>query len=386
MAVVFATQFVTPEGFDGVACAAALSTIVSLGAEDKALLEEAPTVDSVAEVLGRLYEVSASKGAGVIPDGESVVLSITMLGRQFGIVQPVTALVAELKRSLVQEQGIAGWPDLFVRDKALASFQTVADLEAVEVLCVPGDLPSRVVLETIDQMDDLAFRLLPSSVREQLSDLPDFFTLVPDALRIASPAVQGCKEIVLRSVARQGDLLLYASELLRDDAEVVAAAVSNSGTALGFASDRLRGDAAIVTRAVQQRGYAISHASMELRNDREMMIMALATHPRALQFASVRLADNPHVVRYAVYRDGMALKSASARLRDDEDIVKIAVSKCFGLLRMGRPGVLYAIEGSIVPGTGTPDTHMGCDFFVHGVRRCWRAQKEAPKDRQKSIR
>ena len=78
------------------------------------------------------------------------------------------------------------------------------------------------------------------------------------------------KDLVLKAVAQDGQLLYYASKELRDDKDVVLAAVTNKGLILKYASKRLRGDKDIGMAAIKQDKMAEMFLTDELRKDEDI--------------------------------------------------------------------------------------------------------------------
>ena len=89
-------------------------------------------------------------------------------------------------------------------------------------------------------------------------------------LAYASSKLFGDKDLVLKGVMQDGQLLYYASKELRDDKDVVLAAVTNKGLILKYASKRLRGDKDIGMAAIKQDKRAEMFLTDELRKDEDI--------------------------------------------------------------------------------------------------------------------
>lgn len=92
----------------------------------------------------------------------------------------------------------------------------------------------------------------------------------PWALAYASDKLLEDKDLILKAVKKDGQILYYASKELRDDKEVVLAAVTNKGLILKYASKRLRGDKEIGLAAIRQDKRAEMYLTDDLRNDEEI--------------------------------------------------------------------------------------------------------------------
>ena len=71
-------------------------------------------------------------------------------------------------------------------------------------------------------------------------------------LAYASERLLSDKELILKAVKVDGQVLYYASQELRDDKEVVLAAVNNKWIIVKYASKRLRGDKDVALTAINQ--------------------------------------------------------------------------------------------------------------------------------------
>lgn len=71
-------------------------------------------------------------------------------------------------------------------------------------------------------------------------------------LAYASERLHADKDLMLKAVSQDGQILYYASRELRDDKDVVKAAVENKWLIVKYASKRLRGDIDIAKCVLNQ--------------------------------------------------------------------------------------------------------------------------------------
>ncbi len=71
-------------------------------------------------------------------------------------------------------------------------------------------------------------------------------------LAYASDKLHADKDLMLKAVSQDGQILYYASKELRDDKDVVMAAVQNKWLIVKYASRRLRGDIDIAKCVLNQ--------------------------------------------------------------------------------------------------------------------------------------
>ena len=89
-------------------------------------------------------------------------------------------------------------------------------------------------------------------------------------LAYASEKLLADRELILKAVKVDGQILYYASKELRDDKEVVLNAVTNKGLIVKYASKRLRGDKEVGSAAIKQNKKAEMYLTDELREDEEI--------------------------------------------------------------------------------------------------------------------
>ncbi len=138
-------------------------------------------------------------------------------------------------------------------------------------------------------------------------------------------------EVALAAARRCSATLRYVpSPDLRN--KVVNAIISENGWALFHASPALQDCKELVLKAVNQNWQALEHASSRLRNDKDVVLAALKQNGYALQFASKDLQNNEVVAftalcsplckpstrdtnEYMEWRQGPVLKFVSEALR-----------------------------------------------------------------------
>ncbi len=86
----------------------------------------------------------------------------------------------------------------------------------------------------------------------------------------ASDTLHADKELILKGVQLDGQLLYYASKELRNDKEVVLAAVKNKWRILKYASKELRGDIDIAIEALKQSKDALMYIEDEIKERKEI--------------------------------------------------------------------------------------------------------------------
>lgn len=89
-------------------------------------------------------------------------------------------------------------------------------------------------------------------------------------LAYASDRLHGKKDIMLKAVEKDGQLLYYASKELRDDKEVVMKAVTNKWLIVKYASKRLRNDKDIAKCVLGQNKEAQIYLTDEVLADSEI--------------------------------------------------------------------------------------------------------------------
>lgn len=147
------------------------------------------------------------------------------------------------------------------------------------------------------------------------------------AIAYASAKLQADKDVVLAAVHENGYALNYASEALRADKEVVLAACASCGEAIECSDRKLRADRDVILASIESYGWALRYAEMELRSDKETVMKAIANKGEALQFASEELRADREVVLKAIEKHGWCLNFASEKLRADVELQRIAATR-----------------------------------------------------------
>lgn len=136
-----------------------------------------------------------------------------------------------------------------------------------------------------------------------------------DALRYASDARKGDKELVLEAVRLRGDTLQFASVGVQGDKDVVRAAVEQAWESLQYASEDCRGDRALATAAVAQASEALQFVAPTLLADREFILKAVLANGTALRFATGELQKDRVIALAAFKQNSLALRWVPEDLR-----------------------------------------------------------------------
>lgn len=89
----------------------------------------------------------------------------------------------------------------------------------------------------------------------------------------ASDSLHADKELMLKGVQVDGQLLYYASKELRDDKEVVLAAVKNKWRILKYASENMRNDIDVACQALQQNKDALMYVGDKIKDKEQIQEM-----------------------------------------------------------------------------------------------------------------
>ena len=100
------------------------------------------------------------------------------------------------------------------------------------------------------------------------------------------------KDIVMKAVEGNGEMLKYASNELKDDKDVVMKAVKNNGVALQYASNRLKDDFEVAVAAINNNGHAYEHVSDRLHDHYGLAILAAKNYMN-FRFVSEPLRSDP---------------------------------------------------------------------------------------------
>jgi len=125
--------------------------------------------------------------------------------------------------------------------------------------------------------NQLNFQLLYHQLYHQLFEYLEeyylayfFVNMNTYLLFFVSPNIINYKKIVLSAIKRNPYSLEFARHL-QDDKEVVLKAIKYNGNVLQYASSKLQSDIEIVLEADKSNRLAIRHASNELRDDKEVI-------------------------------------------------------------------------------------------------------------------
>ena len=110
------------------------------------------------------------------------------------------------------------------------------------------------------------------------------------------------RDVMLRAVTTNSDILKHASDEFKTDYDIVLAAVTANGNALQYAGHYLETNYNIVMTAVRQNGNALKYADESLKMDYDIVLAAVTSDGRALQYASDKLKQNTDVIKATVER------------------------------------------------------------------------------------
>ena len=89
-------------------------------------------------------------------------------------------------------------------------------------------------------------------------------------LAYASERLLSDRDLILKAVKVDGQILYYASEELRNDKEVVLEAVKNKWLIVKYASKKLRGDKDIALEVVKQNKNSSIYLTDEILKDKDV--------------------------------------------------------------------------------------------------------------------
>ncbi|MCX5749771.1 MAG: DUF4116 domain-containing protein [Candidatus Saganbacteria bacterium] len=134
------------------------------------------------------------------------------------------------------------------------------------------------------------------------------------------------KELIVKTVSRDGSVLQQLDASLKKDKEVVLAAVKQSGWALQYADDSLKKDKDVVLAAFNNAKWAIQYADISLKRNKEFMLI-ITKQEGLLQYADESLKKDKEIVLVSVSKDGESLQYADISLRKDKDVALAAVNQ-----------------------------------------------------------
>ena len=93
------------------------------------------------------------------------------------------------------------------------------------------------------------------------------------------------KDLVLKIIQQNVNIVQYISDKLRADEDVIISAVKINGAMLKYAKYELRNNKNIVFTAVSQSWTALQYASENMQSDYDVVLAAVSNNGRALQYA-----------------------------------------------------------------------------------------------------
>lgn len=149
----------------------------------------------------------------------------------------------------------------------------------------------------------------------------------PLALKYASPNMQATREIVLEAVRKRGEALAYASSDLREDKNIVLEAIRNEGTAIAHASEELRKDKQMAIEAVRQYASAAYEVDKSLWDDKDFAIELVKANGSYLQNLNADFRNDKSVVLAAISNKAFVIEMVSEELKNDREIGLAAVAE-----------------------------------------------------------
>lgn len=90
-------------------------------------------------------------------------------------------------------------------------------------------------------------------------------------------------------------VIAYASDRLHSDRELMLKAIKQDGQMLYYASKDLRDDKEIVTSAVENKWLILKYASKRLRSDYDIATIALKQNKKSWDFLTDKIKENPDI-------------------------------------------------------------------------------------------
>ncbi len=149
-----------------------------------------------------------------------------------------------------------------------------------------------------------------------------------DAIRDTAPAaVRGDRDVMLAAIAKEGEVVQYASEALRSEKGFMLAAIEakDDASVVQYASEALRADRSFMLAAIAKDWEAVRYASGALRSDEAVMVAAIAKDVRAMKFASAALLAEKDFMLAAASKNARAVQYAPEALRADGAFMLAAI-------------------------------------------------------------
>lgn len=151
--------------------------------------------------------------------------------------------------------------------------------------------------------------------RSRIHEVLDLF---PNALRYAPFDMLNDREIVLKALSGDKELVAMLNPFFLDDPEIIAAASDKWFPSLKYASDRLKRDPLFIMMMLERCGENINHIPQGLRSDRKFVLAAAHAGSRILEYVPDHFRNDEEVMLKIISDSGFALEKASDRLRRDK--------------------------------------------------------------------
>eukprot|EP01080_Neovahlkampfia_damariscottae_P008595 gene8595-420_t len=128
------------------------------------------------------------------------------------------------------------------------------------------------------------------------------------------------REILLRGLEQDGEILEFASEIYKSDVDVVTKAIQSNGRAIKYADPKFSKDKTFVMMAVKQNGEALKHLD-DFLQDREVLLTSIITYPQSLEFAKSTERKDKKFILEAIDANPSCLIYADESLHSDKEFM-----------------------------------------------------------------
>jgi hypothetical protein len=137
---------------------------------------------------------------------------------------------------------------------------------------------------------------------------------------------QDNRDLMLSVIAKNGELLKYASKRLQNDKELVELSIENYPLAYTYASKRLKNMKSISKKALEQSTSVYSEMSELLKKDRELaLIFAKSAFWISIKKLNQEFQADREIMLLAIENHKEALRYADESLKRDKFFIKEAL-------------------------------------------------------------
>lgn len=169
-----------------------------------------------------------------------------------------------------------------------------------------------------DEIGEEKIKDISEFVLKNKSRIEEILNLFPNALRYAPKSILNNRELIIKALPLDNELVSFLPQTLRDDPEVIMAASSEYFTALEFASQRLCEDSMFVISILGINGKNIQFAADWMKSDRNFVLAAVNAGSRIFDYVPEHFRDDEEIILKMIKANGYSLESASERLRKDK--------------------------------------------------------------------